>query len=103
MDMGAANDLTLDSKAAEAFVQRYGPVYTSGDVWLADKRYPAGYFKEGFGAVAGAQFLLRAAWTGDSEAMSEHFQDGTLSEAFKVVSFDILQNYAARHSSEVPT
>lgn len=101
MDMRAANHLKLDPRAAEAFVQRYGPVYTSDDVWLDDPKYPAGYFKEGIGAIAGAQFLLRAAWAGDSETLSEHFKDGTLSEAFKVVAFDILQNYAARRSSEV--
>lgn len=68
---------------------------------MADSRVPAGYFSEEIGAITGAQFLLRSAWTGDSEAMAGHFQDGTLSEAFRVVSFDILQSYAMRRPSEV--
>lgn len=101
MDMGAKNDLRLDDKAAEAFVQRYGPIYTRDDVWMDDKRFPAGYFREDIGSIAGAQFLLRAAWTGNTEVIAEHFNDGTLAQAFTVASFEILQNYAARRSSEV--
>jgi hypothetical protein len=100
-DMRPVSDGGLDPKAAEAFIRRYGPVYTDDDVWLDDKRFPAGYFKETVDAIHGAQYLLRKAWSGNSEVIGEHFSDGTLSESFKVVSFEILQNYAARRSSEV--
>lgn len=105
------NDLKLDASSAEAFLKRYGVLYRQdyqqeptfkkptnkmtdasqpGPKRVAPEvEHPGNLFKESIGQFAGAQFLLRKAWTGDTETITEHFNDGTLSESFRVASFDI--------------
>ena len=100
-DMRPIRDGSLDPKAAETLIRRYGPVYTDDDVWLDDRRFPAGYFKESVKAISGRSISLTGSVVRELEVIAEHFSDGTLSESFKVASFEILQNFAARHSGEV--
>jgi len=103
----------FDLAAVESFLKRHGvlyredfqlePIYKihlpekspSGPKMVETSTVKAGnHFKEDIGAFQSAQAYLRRAWSGDAEAISEHFNDGTLHLAFNIASFDILQNYS---------
>jgi hypothetical protein len=119
-NMRPGGDLKIDAASVESFLKRYGPLYREdyrlvptskiqmpdksqgGPRWIkTQEAKPGNQFKESLGQFLGAQQLMRHAWSGDQETITEHFRDGTLAEAFKLVSFEILQNYADRRPGEV--
>lgn len=126
VNMTPRNDLKIDPASVEAFLKRYGVLHrenVSHSVYKTDagsfitqmdkskgrgpqlieaKEVRPGFqFKEGIGAFSNAQYLLRKVWAGDSHILAEEFNDGTMHFAFKLASFDILQDYSAHRSGEV--